>query len=112
MQKMLSSSSFVVPALPAPPSSPRQRGIWNLNKNYQQTEAESTNSESAKDVKACLYDKHMEAERKTREALHYGTKIPSHELQTGLQITLVSQTDWDIGDVPHKMQNFYTSNEL
>jgi hypothetical protein len=46
----------------------------NLNK------AESTNSESAKDVKACLYDKHMEAECKTREALCYGTKIPSHEL--------------------------------
>jgi hypothetical protein len=78
----------------------------NLNK------AESANSESARDIKACLYDEHMETECKTREALHYGTKIPSHELQTGLQITLVSQTDWDIGDVPHKMQNFYTSNEL
>jgi hypothetical protein len=41
----------------------------------------------------------MEAERKTREALRYGTKIPSHELQTGLQITLISRTEWDIGDV-------------
>jgi hypothetical protein len=61
-------------------------------------EAESANSESAKDVKVRLYDKHMEAEGKTREALHYGTKIPSHELQTGLQITLVSGTDRYIGD--------------
>ena len=55
--------------------------------------AESANSESAKDVKARLYDKHIEAERKTREALCNGTKIPSHELQTGLKITLVSRTD-------------------
>jgi hypothetical protein len=44
----------------------------NLNK------AESANSESAKDLRARLYDEHMEAEHKTREALHYGTKIPSH----------------------------------
>ena len=36
-------------------------------------EAESANSESAKDVKVRLYDKHMEAERNTREALCYGT---------------------------------------
>jgi hypothetical protein len=71
----------------------------NLDKKYLQTEAESTNSESAKDVKARLYDKHMEAEHKTREALCYGTKIPSHELQTGLQITLVSCTDRNISDV-------------
>ncbi len=46
--------------------------------------AESANSEPTKDVKTCLYDKHMESECKTREALHNGTKIPSHELQTGL----------------------------
>jgi hypothetical protein len=71
----------------------------NLNKKYPQTEAESATSESAKDIKACLYDKHLEAERKTREALWYGAKIPSHELQTDLQITLVSCTDWDIDDV-------------
>jgi hypothetical protein len=56
----------------------------NLDKKYPQTEAESANSESDKDIKACLYDKHMEAECKTREALCYGTKIASHELQTGL----------------------------
>jgi hypothetical protein len=61
--------------------------------------AESANSESTKDVKACLYDEHMEAERKTREALCYGTKIPSHKLQTGLQITLILRTDRDIGDI-------------
>jgi hypothetical protein len=40
----------------------------------------------------------MEAELKTSEALCYDTKIPSHELQTGLQI-LVSRTDQEIGDV-------------
>jgi hypothetical protein len=62
-------------------------------------EAESANSESAKDVKARLYDEHMEAECKTGKALHCGTKISSHELQTGLQINLVSRTDRDIGDV-------------
>jgi hypothetical protein len=97
MQKMLSLSNFVNSDLPAPLSSPHQQGI--LTKKYPQTEAESLNSESTKDIKAHLYDKHMEAECKTRKTLRYSTKIPSHELQTGLQITLVSRTDRDIGDV-------------
>jgi hypothetical protein len=64
----------------------------NLDKKYQ-TEAESANSESAKDVKARLYAKHMEAERKTRETItapkfphinfRQASKSPSSHVLTG-----------------------------
>jgi hypothetical protein len=41
----------------------------------------------------------MEAQHKQAIAKKYSGKIPSHELKSGLQITLVTRNDKDIGEV-------------
>ncbi len=49
--------------------------------------------------KASLYDDYIEAQRKKALTKKYGRKIPSHQLQSGLQITLASRSDKDLGEV-------------
>ncbi len=49
--------------------------------------------------KARLYDDFMGTQRKKALAKRYVGKIPSHQLQTGLQITLVSCKEKDLGEV-------------
>jgi hypothetical protein len=41
--------------------------------------------------KASLYDDYIEAQHKQALTKKYGGKIPSHQLQSGLQITLASR---------------------
>jgi hypothetical protein len=65
----------------------------NLNKTYSAMENQSNKE------KAHLYGKFMETQRKMAVAKKYGGKIPSHQLQSGLQITLVSSKDKDLGEV-------------
>jgi hypothetical protein len=52
-------------------------------------------TESPKEKK-CLYDEYMEEQCQKAEALYYGGKVSSHQLQTGLQITLVSHNERDV----------------
>jgi hypothetical protein len=61
----------------------------NLDKTYSAMENQS-NKENAR-----LYDKFMETQCKKAVAKRYGGKIPSHRLQSGLQITLIS-IGWEI----------------
>jgi hypothetical protein len=49
--------------------------------------------------KASLYDDYIEAQCKKALTKKYGGKIPSHQLQSGLQITLASHSDKDLGKV-------------
>jgi hypothetical protein len=49
--------------------------------------------------KARLYDEFMETQHKKAVSMRYGSKISSHQLQSGLQITLVSCKDKDLGEV-------------
>ncbi len=49
--------------------------------------------------KASLYDDYIEVQRKQALTKKYGGKIPSHQLQSGLQITLASRSDRDLGKV-------------
>jgi hypothetical protein len=42
--------------------------------------------------KASLYDKYIEAQRKKAHSKKYEGKIPSHQLESGLQITLASKS--------------------
>jgi hypothetical protein len=58
--------------------------------------------------KACLYDEFMEAQHQQATAKKYKGKLPSHELKSGLQITLVTCNYKDIGEVKvilHKQQD-------
>jgi hypothetical protein len=49
--------------------------------------------------KAHLYDDYMEAQHKKALAKRYVGKIPSYQLQLGLQITLTSCKEKDLGEV-------------
>jgi hypothetical protein len=49
--------------------------------------------------KASLYDEYIEAQRKKAHTKKYEGKIPSHQLESGLQITLASHSDRDLGNV-------------
>jgi hypothetical protein len=49
--------------------------------------------------KASLYDEYIEAQRKKAHTKKYEGKNPSHQLESGLQITLASHSDRDLGNV-------------
>ncbi len=49
--------------------------------------------------KASLYDEYIEAQCKKAHTKKYEGKIPSHQLESGLQITLASRSDRDLGEV-------------
>jgi hypothetical protein len=49
--------------------------------------------------KASLYDEYIEAERKKAYTKKYEGKFPSHQLESGLQITLASRSNRDLGKV-------------
>ncbi len=49
--------------------------------------------------KASLYDDYIEAQCKQALTKKYGKKIPCHQLQSGLQITLASCSNKDLGKV-------------
>ena len=49
--------------------------------------------------KVSLYDEYIEAQRKKAHTKKYEGKIPSHQLESGLQITLASRSDRDLGEV-------------
>jgi hypothetical protein len=65
----------------------------NLDKTYSVMENQSNKE------KVRLYNKFMETQRKKAVAKRYGGQIPSHQLQSGLQIILVSCKDKDLGEV-------------
>jgi hypothetical protein len=47
--------------------------------------------------KASLYDEYIEAQRKKAHTKIYEGKIPSHQLESELHITLASRSDRDLG---------------
>ncbi len=49
--------------------------------------------------KASLYDEYIEAQRKKAHTKKYEGKIPSHQLESELQITLTSRSNRDLGEV-------------
>jgi hypothetical protein len=49
--------------------------------------------------KASLYDEYIEAQCKKAHTKKYEGKIPSNQLESGLQITLASRSDRDLGKV-------------
>ncbi len=53
----------------------------------------------SEEEKAGLYDDYIEVQRKQALTKKYGGKIPSHQLQSGLQIALASRSNKDLGEV-------------
>ncbi len=71
-------------------------------KNSKRTPAffSSTDASKSDSDKAKLYNTPMQEKRKAEVAMKYGNKnVPSHELQSGLLITLTAQNDKDLGEV-------------
>ena len=66
-------------------------------KNLGEYMSEMDNASNA--YKSRLYDEFIETQCKNAGAKRYGGKIPSHQLQSGLQITLVSCKDNNLGEV-------------
>jgi hypothetical protein len=68
-------------------------------KNLSFEETLSAMEEQSDMEKARLYDNYMETQHKKALAKRYVGKIPSHQLQLGLQITLASCNKKDLGEV-------------
>ncbi len=68
-------------------------------KNLSLEETRSAMEEQSNTEKACLYNNYMKTQRKKALAKRYVGKIPSHQLQLGLQITLASCNKKDLGEV-------------
>jgi hypothetical protein len=68
-------------------------------KNLSFEETRSAMEEQSDMEKVRLYDDYMETKCKKALAKRYVGKIPSHQLQSGLQITLASRNEKDLGEV-------------
>ncbi len=68
-------------------------------KNLSFGETRSVMEEQSNMEKARLYDDYMETQCKKALAKRYVGKIPSHQLQSGLQITLASCNKKDLSEV-------------
>ncbi len=68
-------------------------------KNLSFEETRSAMEEQSDTEKACLINNYIETQHKKALTKRYVGKIPSHQLQSGLQITLASCKEKGLGEV-------------